>query len=271
MTDNAYFIATGETDRLRLDILNKIYNPVALQFFKKVGLNPGMTVLEFGCGTGIIACELAKMVGPSGKVIAIDNSEAQLEIARAHAKALGITHVEFICCDIENVDTLKEAFDFCYGRWILEFTKKTPEILKKIYASLKVTGIFTCEVCDVFDTGYFSVPQVEVVDQWHALMIRNFQSLGLDVHLGHKLFHLLKSLHLQSMTIEAHQPILVTPEEKIVYRLTLLSGKASILQRKVISEEAMDSMIQACLSFEQSDIIVGSIRNLLIAGRKCEE
>ena len=41
-------------------------------------LKPGMTVLEFGCGTGHMACEIAKAVGPAGRVIATDNSEAQI-------------------------------------------------------------------------------------------------------------------------------------------------------------------------------------------------
>jgi 2-polyprenyl-3-methyl-5-hydroxy-6-metoxy-1,4-benzoquinol methylase len=268
MTKDSYFIATGETDKLRLSILNKIYNPVALQFLKKVGLNTGMKVLEFGCGTGVMACELAKAVGPTGRVIAIDNSEAQLDIAKFHAKALGLSNVEFVCCDVENIDTINEEFDFCYGRWILEFTKNTSEILKKIYASLKAKGIFTCEICDVSEAGHFSSPHSPVVDQWHALMVRNFQSLGLDVNLGNKLFHMLKALNFQKMTIEAHQPIALTPEEKSVYRLALLSVKASTIQRKVISEKEIDDMIQGCLALEQSDTITGFIRNLLIAAQK---
>jgi len=34
MSNKPYFIATGDTDRLRLEILNQVYNPGTLLFLK---------------------------------------------------------------------------------------------------------------------------------------------------------------------------------------------------------------------------------------------
>lgn len=70
-----YLLSTGESDYDRLSILSKLYNPLALYFLTDSGLKPGMTVLEIGCGSGHMACDIAKLVGPKGKVIAIDSSE----------------------------------------------------------------------------------------------------------------------------------------------------------------------------------------------------
>src|SRR5947209_3675476 len=45
-------------------------------------LLPGATVLDLGCGAGMDAVIAARRVGPTGKVIGIDFSEAMLERAR---------------------------------------------------------------------------------------------------------------------------------------------------------------------------------------------
>lgn len=42
-------------------------------------IKPGMTVLDVGCGPGMFSIELARMVGPNGKVIAADLQEGMLD------------------------------------------------------------------------------------------------------------------------------------------------------------------------------------------------
>ena len=48
------------------------------------GVAPGMTVLDVGCGTGLYTAEMARMVGPSGKVHAVDVQPGM--IARTHER-----------------------------------------------------------------------------------------------------------------------------------------------------------------------------------------
>jgi demethylmenaquinone methyltransferase/2-methoxy-6-polyprenyl-1,4-benzoquinol methylase len=48
-------------------------------------LKPGARVLDVACGTGDMALELARRVGPGGEVVACDFSEQMLELARAKA------------------------------------------------------------------------------------------------------------------------------------------------------------------------------------------
>ena len=45
-------------------------------------VSPGMTVLDIGCGPGFFAIEMAKMVGPAGRVIAADLQDGMLEKVR---------------------------------------------------------------------------------------------------------------------------------------------------------------------------------------------
>lgn len=48
----------------------------------KPHINPGMTVLDMGCGPGFFTIEIAKLLNGSGKVIAADLQAGMLEIVR---------------------------------------------------------------------------------------------------------------------------------------------------------------------------------------------
>ncbi len=54
-------------------------------------LQPGMRVLDVATGTGTVALEAARVVGPAGSVVGLDLSAAMLEKARARAGAEGVT------------------------------------------------------------------------------------------------------------------------------------------------------------------------------------
>ncbi len=51
----------------------------------------GMTVLDIGCAMGFFSLPLAKMVGPSGKVICVDIQERMLEILEKRAQKAGVS------------------------------------------------------------------------------------------------------------------------------------------------------------------------------------
>ena len=78
-------------------------------------LHPGETVLDLGSGTGKICFIAAQVVGPSGKVIGIDMTDAMLDCARRNApvvaERIGYANVEFrkgriqdLALDLERLD-----------------------------------------------------------------------------------------------------------------------------------------------------------------------
>jgi ubiquinone/menaquinone biosynthesis C-methylase UbiE len=61
---------------------------------KALNLKPGMSVCDLGCGNGFYTLELAKIVGKTGKVYAVDIQQEMLHLLDERAKAAGITNVE---------------------------------------------------------------------------------------------------------------------------------------------------------------------------------
>lgn len=60
------------------------------------GIAEGMSVLEVGCGTGVIARDLARLVGSRGTVTAVDPSERLLDYARKRPVATGEAPIEWV-------------------------------------------------------------------------------------------------------------------------------------------------------------------------------
>jgi ubiquinone/menaquinone biosynthesis C-methylase UbiE len=64
-----------------------------------VGIKPGDTVLDFGCGRGGFAVAAAEIVGPGGKVYALDAHPLAIKLVRTEVRRLGLANVETIQSD----------------------------------------------------------------------------------------------------------------------------------------------------------------------------
>ena len=73
-------------------------NPTAL-----AGLKPGERVLDLGSGGGIDCFLAAQQVGETGHVTGLDMTQDMLELARKNQARLGLTNVEFIQGELENM------------------------------------------------------------------------------------------------------------------------------------------------------------------------
>ncbi len=64
-----------------------LHRRVAKRLLELAAPTPGETVLDVGCGTGLVANQAARLVGPSGYVLGIDVSKGMLAVARRNAPA----------------------------------------------------------------------------------------------------------------------------------------------------------------------------------------
>ncbi len=268
MTNNQYFLATGENDRQRLEILNKMYNYSTLDFLIASGLKKGMTILEYGCGAGFLTVELAKHVGSTGRVIAIDSSLDSLQVAQEIAKKAKISNIEFKKDDVDNLSHLDIKVDLVYGRWALIYSSDLPTALKKLVYKLKPGGILACEELDFAQNCHFSYPVEPLLNQYHEFAFNNCLCAGLNPDTACQLYHEFKQLSLENLYIKTNQPIRITPEEKSSYRLGLLAMFDTILQNKLCTKDELLNMIESFRKIEESDTIIGGFRNILISGTK---
>lgn len=70
----------------------------------KLGLRPGNTVVDIGCGTGLNFPLLHQAVGKEGKIIGVDLSDEMLNQARQRAAANRWDNIQLVCIDASRFD-----------------------------------------------------------------------------------------------------------------------------------------------------------------------
>jgi SAM-dependent methyltransferase len=97
----------------------------------------GARVVDLGCGFGDTSVELARRVGPAGRVMGIDAAPRFIDVARGEAR--GIANVEFAVADIERT-VPGGAYDYAYSRMGTMFFANPVVALRNVRASLAPRG-----------------------------------------------------------------------------------------------------------------------------------
>jgi enediyne biosynthesis protein CalE5 len=110
--------------------------PLSDRMMELAHVAPGHKVLDVATGIGEPAMTAAHLVGPSGKVVAIDQATQMLEVARERMQAAGIETVEFVEGDAEAVTLPLDSFDAVVCRWGLAFFHHPVGTLARLRNSL---------------------------------------------------------------------------------------------------------------------------------------
>ena len=110
--------------------------------FPELNLKIGDSVLDIGCGWGETSIEIARRVGPTGKVVGIDCCDGFLEAGRTDARRGGLSNVNFIEADVEAYAFAPE-FDFCFSRFGTQFFQNPVAGLRNMRSALKPGATMT--------------------------------------------------------------------------------------------------------------------------------
>ena len=100
----------------------------------------GSTVLDLGCGAGMDSIIAARRVGPTGRVIGIDFSEAMLLRARAAKELVNLPHLQFQQGDAEYLPLADESIDVALVNGIFNLNPKRKEVLSELARVLRPHG-----------------------------------------------------------------------------------------------------------------------------------
>ncbi|MEL7562690.1 class I SAM-dependent methyltransferase [Dehalogenimonas sp. 4OHTPN] len=101
------------------------------------GVKAGMVCVDLGCGTGTFALPMAEIVGTTGHVYAVDDSDAMLDILKSRKPPKSVLPVK---SDFTKTSLDDAIAEFCLAAFILHETKEPQKALDEAYRLLKPGG-----------------------------------------------------------------------------------------------------------------------------------
>lgn len=107
----------------------------------------GAFVLDLGCGAGLDSLIAARRVGPNGKVVGVDFSEAMLDRARRAAAEADVKNVEFRRADAEALPLPDQSVDVAIVNGIFNLNPARDAIFGELARVVRPDGeVFVAEL-----------------------------------------------------------------------------------------------------------------------------
>ena len=99
----------------------------------------GDTILDLGCGTGELSAYLAELVGPKGKVVAVDPDKERLRLARqSYGEIKNLSFHEGSSSQFPGIGS--ESYDIVISNYVVQWIPDKNVAFKNMYESLKTDG-----------------------------------------------------------------------------------------------------------------------------------
>lgn len=145
-------------------LIGLLDNPFTARYhsfiLSRLDLSPGLSVLDAGCGPGLLTIPIARAVGPQGSVVALDVQEGMIQRARAAAAQAAMSNITFLIAGLGEGKLPTASFDRALLVTVLGEIPDRPAALREIYSSLKPGGFLS--ITEVLpDPDYQSRAQVK--------------------------------------------------------------------------------------------------------------
>jgi SAM-dependent methyltransferase len=172
-----YVLGTGDAEVERLGLQHRVWREATLDCWRRAGIASGASVLDLGAGPGYATLDLARMVGPSGRVTAVERSRRFLDALEARRRAESLGNVTVHQADLAT-DALPEGpFDFTWCRWVACFLSRPEGLIAKLAGALRPGGVAIFHEYARY-SSWRMLPRHEPFERFVALIMESWRRAG---------------------------------------------------------------------------------------------
>jgi SAM-dependent methyltransferase len=239
-----YALGSNPAESARLRRQSDELGPFSAALLDRVGLKPGQSAIDLGCGPSGILQLLCDRVSPGGRVVGLDADPTHVTMAREFALEHGLREAEIVAGDARHTGLLSGTFDLVHGRTLLANIPEPAAVLAEMVRLAKPGGwIVSAEPDTESALCYPAHPAFERLSElFHAAFRRN----GADPFIGRRLTELYREAGLDEIGVEARASIHPAGDTRRTIRLDLVrSMRPMILERGRAEERELDELDRA--------------------------
>ena len=144
-TETEYILGTEDAELARLGEQHQAWVARGFDLWDAAGFRAGDQLLDLGAGPGFTTFDLAQVAGPSGRVVAVDESARYVTHLEAEAARRGLGQVEAVRASVEALELPAGSFDGAYSRWLFSWLEDPGLVVERVAALLRPGGRLACQ------------------------------------------------------------------------------------------------------------------------------
>lgn len=143
-----YLLGHSADEEERLRRLPRELAPDSSRFLDQLGIQPGDQAVDIGCGPHGILDLLSERVGPSGKVVGVEQSESTVQLARQFIAQQELQNVEVLHGDAKATGLPRASFDLVHARLVLVNVPEPQRVVEEMIALARPGGVVASHEAD---------------------------------------------------------------------------------------------------------------------------
>jgi ubiquinone/menaquinone biosynthesis C-methylase UbiE len=263
-----YTLGSGQDESARLQRQADELAADSRALLDRVGLQPGQSAIDLGCGPRGTLDLLAERVLPGGCVVGLDADPMHTAMAAQFARDRGLDGVQVLTADARHTGLPTGSFDLAFSRTLLINIPEPTQVVAEMARLTRPGGHVAAMEYDMEHALCY--PPHPAFDRICEIFTAAFRRNGADPQIGRKVPEMFREAGLADVGTEARAPIYPPGHTRRTIRADLVrSMRPHVLELGVASEAELDGL-DAAVRAHLTDPRTISVSGLLFMtwGRK---
>ncbi|HKW12743.1 MAG TPA: class I SAM-dependent methyltransferase [Gemmatimonadaceae bacterium] len=254
-----YVLGHASSELQRLAYQAQYWGEATLEWLRRAAIEPGMRLLDIGCGAGDVSLLAATLVGPTGSVLGVDRSPDAVATATQRATAMGLSQVQFEVASLETFAPDRQ-FDGIIGRLVLIYLADPVAELRKLLRFVRQGGVVAFFEMDM--VACRSVPPVPLVEESMERLRQTFRRAGNTLDLGPRLWRVFRDAGLPDASMMVHwraEPAPAAPGARLISETTRsllpMMERFGVARAAEVDVDTLSSRLQAAVVAQDATLL----------------